>query len=458
MFDVGNNPEVESSIDGPEVEADGVETTELNSTEHNAEQLKRVEESLQLLVPVMETFKDASKDVLEENFVVQVTAIEQQLGEVLSAESRQMIHERLVGEVLAQKNTVVTMTENLTAEREKLSETAERKFSYILLRWQQIDRTPELIQAFQEFGRSKPTDEQYDAVARQLNELYKEYMKDPRVPSDKIPEFAARVKEVAAELKGQSVSVSEGNPGAVAVDQAPSSEAFVQAREADVLERATDIVPTEESNEEMVAQFADGTLPPDKASFVAKAIELDDDDDEQGGEASAAPAGMQGGTDTEFGGAVPGHETEADGKAVVVETITNLVKSPESVLGNPTAEEEKNSRERAVAVLLDAMRKRYPNEDELIKRLTEVFQGYKLAWALDRKSRPGLDEAAHKKAAMEEVTRDLPEKDGVVIDQSINQTPGLTREKVMSQFFELIEAESNLVSPDTSSLEPTPAE
>ena len=55
-------------------------------------------------------------------------------------------------------------------------------------------------ESFREFIESNPTSQQYEAVSTRLSKLYGAYMKDGRAPSDKIPEFTDKLRDLAEQL------------------------------------------------------------------------------------------------------------------------------------------------------------------------------------------------------------------------------------------------------------------
>ncbi len=88
-------------------------------------------------------------------------------------------------------------------EKEKTAEKpqdAKIKFGKVLNSFVSQFRDGTVPQSFTEFLNSNPTSQQYEAAATKLSKLYGDYLKDKRLPGDKIPEFTDKVRDVAEQL------------------------------------------------------------------------------------------------------------------------------------------------------------------------------------------------------------------------------------------------------------------
>jgi hypothetical protein len=103
----------------------------------------------------------------------------------------------------AQTSETSDQTVKPEAEKDKTTEKPEDskiKFGKVLNNFVNQFRDGTISQSFTEFLRSNPTSQQYEAAATRLGRLYGDYLKDKRLPSDKIPEFADKVRDVAEQL------------------------------------------------------------------------------------------------------------------------------------------------------------------------------------------------------------------------------------------------------------------
>ena len=454
---------------------EAVEAPEQTSTERNAEQLKRVEQALRELAPVMEQFKDADKPKLEANAKEQIGKLEADFGERLGIESAQMIYKNLVEDVLATRDSLASATDTLRQEQaalkgqesrqEKKTGTAKQKFNYRVAQFGREFLNGDIPQFFKDFIRSNPSEERYEAAASQLTALHKEFMRDERIGEEKVKAFTERLKDIASALNASvqkeqvkpTPNVAEKtNEGKLsAVDRAGRDLTLEELEERK--EAAT--ARAEEVVEAVMADF----VAPQPAQFEAKEIEPDatgshDEDEEHGGTDTSSSDGTNASESSQPTQADQEVAKESINKSAVEETITNLVLAPETVLGDVKQESAKGQ-EKNVAKLLEALGGLYPSQEELIKRLKSLFGNYKIAWAMDRRLRPGLSEAAHKRAGMEDISRELPAKEEQAIAESL-ETGGsvgsdtkMTREEMITDFFKLVEAVSQVDTPDTSSLE-----
>lgn len=115
------------------------------------------------------------------------------------------------GEASNLVNTLTTLSKEKTEsptppEQEKGLEKGDSKirFTYFLNRFVDQFRDGTLPQSFREFLNSNPTSQQYEVATAQLTNLYKDYIKDRRVPSEKIPEFTDKVRDVGKKLNEKS--------------------------------------------------------------------------------------------------------------------------------------------------------------------------------------------------------------------------------------------------------------
>lgn len=70
---------------------------------------------------------------------------------------------------------------------------AKIKFGSVLNKFTEQLRDGTVPQLFEGFIQNHPSQQEYEVMATQLNGLYKDYMKDLRAPSDKIPEFKSKL-------------------------------------------------------------------------------------------------------------------------------------------------------------------------------------------------------------------------------------------------------------------------
>lgn len=94
-------------------------------------------------------------------------------------------------------------TAKVEPEKDKTAEKpqdAKIKFGKVLNSFVSQFRDGTVPQSFTEFLNSNPTSQQYEAAATRLSKLYGDYLKDKRLPGDKIPEFTDKVRDVAEQL------------------------------------------------------------------------------------------------------------------------------------------------------------------------------------------------------------------------------------------------------------------
>lgn len=452
---------------------EAAEAPEQTSAERNAEQLKRVEQALRELAPAMEQFKDADQLTLEANAKEQIEKLEAELGERLGIESARMIYKNLVTDVLTTRDSLASTTDALRQERETLkgqesrqekkTGTAKQKFNYRINQFGQEFLNGDIPQFFKEFVGSNPSEETYEAAAAQLTALHKEFLRDERIGEEKVKAFTERLKEIASALNA-NVQKEQAKPVVIPVEK--NGEAKLSS-----MDRANRDLTHDELQERKAAAKARAEeavdaamadmVPLVPAQFDAKEIEPDavdvDDEDEQQTDADASSGTTDAPESSQPTQADEEVAKESINKSAVEETITNLVLAPETVLGDVKQDGAK-AQEKNVSKLLEALSSLYPSQEELIQRLKGLFGNYKIAWAMDRRLRPGLSEAAHKKAGMEDVARELPAKEEQAIEaagtnDAEESESKVTREEMITDFFKLVEAVSQVDAPDTSSLE-----
>jgi len=124
---------------------------------------------------------------------------------------------RRVGEQIGQylpnqqEQSATTAPEAATAEqaakiepeKDKTTEKpqdAKIKFGMTINNFVKQFRNGTVSESFRDFIGSNPTSQQYEAAATKLSKLYGDYIKDNRLPGDKIPEFTDKVRDVAEQL------------------------------------------------------------------------------------------------------------------------------------------------------------------------------------------------------------------------------------------------------------------
>jgi hypothetical protein len=109
-----------------------------------------------------------------------------------------------------------------TPEEKKLQD-AKNKFGMVLNSFVAQFQDGNISQVFRNFLKSNPTLPQYEIVTTRLSKLSGDYLKDKRLPSDKISDFKARVRHVAEQL-GNKTSVEQTETSAVVYDLSKLSE------------------------------------------------------------------------------------------------------------------------------------------------------------------------------------------------------------------------------------------
>lgn len=103
-----------------------------------------------------------------------------------------------VSEAEASDQTAKTGSEkDQTAEK---SPDAKIKFGTVLNNFVSQFRDGTIPESFSEFLNSSPTSREYEAAATRLSRLYSNYLKDKRLPGDKIPEFTDKLRDTAERL------------------------------------------------------------------------------------------------------------------------------------------------------------------------------------------------------------------------------------------------------------------
>lgn len=451
-------------------ESEGAEQTPQSPEVQRERQLEQVEKALKELAPFMEQFKNANEPTLVKNCQEQIAALEAQLGERLGIESARLIYTKLVTEVLQRKEAVGASAADLEAQKAALNNagakaergptTAKEKFNWHQQQLADLFRDGDVFQWFAPFGRSNPSEANLEEAAKRLGALRKEYRQDKREPSIKMPELQQKAKELADELNAQVKTESKQvvEVPAFTVESDPSLLTVEQQVDIPPVTPAEVTAPAEPVAEETAVLPA---LSP--AEFRAKPIEMPTSDDGEDDHFSGGSgSGESSSSETDSPVATEADKEAANenmSEAAVKETIFNLVKAPETVIGNPNADGA-NESDKAVADFVDSLRGLYNSQDELAKRLVGLFSQYKLAWMVDRRMRPAINEAGHKKSALENISRELPTKEMQAIETYLDQKTGSdkqqegrTREQILKEFFELVENESELKSPDTEHLE-----
>ena len=83
-------------------------------------------------------------------------------------------------------------------ERENLDmESAKNRFEGTLSPLVNSFGDGTIRQDFKDFIESSPSSKQYEAKSKELTRLYRDYIKDKRLPKDKIPEYRNMIREIA---------------------------------------------------------------------------------------------------------------------------------------------------------------------------------------------------------------------------------------------------------------------
>jgi len=132
-------------------------------------------------------------DILKSRDLISVRKrVGEQIGQYLSKQEQPSAE---VSEVETSGQAV-----KVEPEKDKTTEKtpdAKIKFGVTLNNFVKEFRDGTVPQSFTDFIRSNPSSAQYEAAATKLSRLYGDYLKDKRFPSDKIPEFTDKVRDVA---------------------------------------------------------------------------------------------------------------------------------------------------------------------------------------------------------------------------------------------------------------------
>jgi hypothetical protein len=133
-------------------------------------------------------------DILKSRDLISVRKrVGEQIGQYLPSQQEQPVAQ----------TPEVGATERTESEKDKTAEKppdAKIKFGMAINNFVKQFRDGTVSESFRDFIRSNPTSQQYEAAATKLSRLYGDYIKDRRLPDDKIPEFADKVRDVAEQL------------------------------------------------------------------------------------------------------------------------------------------------------------------------------------------------------------------------------------------------------------------
>lgn len=136
-------------------------------------------------------------DILKSRDLILVRKrIGEQIGQYLPKEQEQLSEK--VSAAGAPTETATTKPKN--EKRTEKAEDGKVKFGMNLNRLVGQFQDGTIPEFFREFLNSNPTTQQYEAAAINLGRISGDYIKDKRLPSDKIPEFTDKVRKLAEQF------------------------------------------------------------------------------------------------------------------------------------------------------------------------------------------------------------------------------------------------------------------